>query len=253
MKAVFVDSRGDKEDFEAFLDKIVEMEKVGDERVFENIRSFNQAYDRKINIETNAPNSNISRIVKIPKIPRSDIRRKYPLMLLNTLNSMDSNLLRKFFFTFAHPQTILRRQVMSPHHPSMEASSVSFYGQEEIFYFLFMLQLFGPDRVIQLETCSITTRSTTFLTEIQLDCTLHVNALYEWDAVAVQNYIYDMRSRCSSSSGVVSSLERGLRDRFRFLTNPKKVTIRPKFVLLIYNFYCREELDEVLFQTPIKV
>ena len=196
-------------------------------------------------------------VVKLPRVPKDDIRRKYPIMLMNTLNGMDLPKLYHFISLFTHPQTLLKRQTMSPRDPSLETESFSFYGREEIFRYMYVLGLLGPDRVFKLNHCSIITRSTTYRTEIVLDCTIEVNYLYGTDASKagefLRNFHIQQHAKLQSCMDPqeIQKLDKTFQQSFPQLTQPLPRSFRRKIILVIDNVYATEELDQILIRLPV--
>ena len=194
--------------------------------------------------------------VKLPRIPKSDIRRDYPFMLINVLNTMDTLLLRDFLSSFTHSKTILKRRIMSQRLPACETQSISFYGTEDIFYFIFVMGLLGPDRVFQLNNCSIVTRSTTYRTEIIIECTVDVHFLYDASAAQIAEFLTSTNAsrglNCSPKQLLSScqQVEETLQRRFTLFPLPLKYTGARKITLVIDNIYQQEELDAILIEVP---
>lgn len=226
--------------------------------------------------------------VRLPRIPAEDLRRKYPTMLMNVLNSMDLEKLVDFFQTFAHDQTILKRQVLSSSEPFREIQSYSFYGTRDLLLYLHLLNVQGPDRVIQMKgDASIITRSDTFRTEIVFDFSVHSSYLYQIEPSWIAFFFLEANEKIkqlkrerllleaddlqscadlfteqlqiadeSASQrfvkelkSCVSELEKLFKETFPRLEEPREITFDGKMILIVNNIYEQEQIDEIIMQS----
>lgn len=191
--------------------------------------------------------------VRLPKIPSSDIRRMYPLMFLNTMNLMDVSVMRSFFERCTHPDSVLKRQIMSRDGLGRELERLSFYGSQDMFSYSFVLAMLCPDRVLQLTRDPIIiTRSDNYRTEIVLEGDTYATWPYDTDPVKAGHYLLSLLNRTQSqlreesADSAISSLERMFKQHhLRLAKCPIKVKISGKITLVINNIHERAELDEI--------
>lgn len=192
--------------------------------------------------------------VRIPKVPSDDIRRKYPMMIINTLNSLDATLMHSFFQQFTHPESALYKQILSKDEPEQEVERLSFYGADDIFSYMFAVSLITPDRAIRICNTKIITRSDTFRTEIILEGEATGTWPYDTDPIKVGHflqYIFNQTSQeCKRPNNDVSRLERLYNQHhLRLAKTPLRMYAKGKITLVINNIYERQELDEIYYST----
>lgn len=167
-------------------------------------RSFKQLLDKReddINSESspNASSHNIiSKLTKqvvIPRILKSDIRRKYLFMFTNVMNSYDFPLLDSFFRKFtASNVSLYKSPCQMDKGPAVALSGVNLL----IYYMGAMLQT-SPDKVIRLDGTTIKQRSDTEDTVLSANFSLKFTRFYNISPSIIASSILE---QFGTSSGV---------------------------------------------------
>ncbi len=167
--------------------------------------------------------NNISKNLKIIRVPRvlnSDIRKKYPTMIINVLNSCNHRYMKEFINTYTNFNTLLtwnhskcgacctKSHEFAFYSDSQERRSVAFRQMSDISNYLFFSSLTVPDRVYEVIHSDIVTRSDSYETKIIVYYRMsgmksyHCNPIHA--GVIVESYASTSASSpcsCSSSSG----------------------------------------------------
>mmetsp|Transcript_13811 Transcript_13811/g.15000 ORF Transcript_13811/g.15000 Transcript_13811/m.15000 type:complete len:283 (+) Transcript_13811:13-861(+) len=190
--------------------------------------------------------------IRIPKVPSEDIRRKYPIMIMNTLNSLDTSLMHAFFHQFTHPESALQRQVFNANEPDQEIQRISFYGADNIFSYMFATTLINTDRVLRAHDIKIITRSDTFRTEIVIDGEGSATWIYDTDPIKIGHFLQyiflettqELKRPCSDISGLERLYNR---QHLRLAKKPIQINGKGRITLVINDIRERQTIDEIYF------
>jgi hypothetical protein len=118
-------------------------------------------------------------------MPKDDIRRNYPIMFLNALNSAELSFLTSFFHQFAMKKfsfTYNSSVALSNH---FRQSCVALHGQYLSSLFITAFSQLSPDSIFQIHSFQIKQRSD--ISDIQIYCPYEVlgTKLYDYTAYQV--------------------------------------------------------------------
>lgn len=97
----------------------------------------------------------------LPRIIKSDIRRKFPMMFTNILNSCNINLIRSFLTTFCdHRDILFQHTVRVPSFPTSQrpAHCVEISRLSHVIHYMSGIHEFSPDMIHLLKNSQITRR-----------------------------------------------------------------------------------------------
>lgn len=130
-------------------------------------------------------------------VPRADIRRKYPQMLVNILNMQSVPLLYSFFVTYSSHDLVCRHQlgawkfsdIATANYLTSPLTCTTYRGPlYMIMYFAILLQLI-PDEVVRLKSGTIRTSSVRSTTEIECDMQWEFTLLYQVNPMQLSDVI----------------------------------------------------------------
>jgi hypothetical protein len=132
--------------------------------------------------------------IVLPKILKSDIRRKFLIMFANVMNSYDFSLMSSFFKAFCVSDLSLfnvKNDCCPPH----------LYGRDLVAdYFSSLLKL-SPDKVFRVFDIKLRQRSDfNGKTEVYCDFTIDKTAFYDANPLKVANYLLQSYANLSPSS-----------------------------------------------------
>mmetsp|Transcript_6329 Transcript_6329/g.4767 ORF Transcript_6329/g.4767 Transcript_6329/m.4767 type:complete len:329 (-) Transcript_6329:118-1104(-) len=130
---------------------------------------------------------------KVPRVFKHDLRRQYPTMLLNTMNSCDYGTFLSFFQVFALPEMIVCKKPISLEEikklpPGMSLPPlpiVPFRGSDWVQFHFLQASCFCADRVFQIEDAKIITRSDTQSSVIVMNVVNELTYLYAVDPITM--------------------------------------------------------------------
>eukprot|EP01040_Poterioochromonas_malhamensis_P011567 gene11567-12616_t len=191
--------------------------------------------------------------IKVPKLSNHDIKRKLPCMILNTLNSLDSILIKSFFHTFTHSDTFLRRQIMSISHRERELERITFYGPSEISDFMFASALICPDRILTMMNSTFITRSDSFRTEIIIDLSIEGTWPYDTNPMKVGHFLRNLYCIDNTTTSDDNDNDNGInvekilhQHHLHRLSLPIRIYGEGKITLIVSE---KDEIDEITFAT----
>lgn len=202
--------------------------------------------------------------IRLPRIPKEDIRKQYPTMFLNIMNSMDFDLIASFYEECCSDNIQFRREVVSSVDHSRVIQSCVVRGVEEIVLLLRVVNLIYPDRIFRaIEAPRIITKSDTFRTEIIIDYSLTGHLIFNTDVIQAMNFIlvfqeqYLKRQRLNptvsfcpmNSEGYLKEFETSFFQRFSLLPSPEVSELQGQFFIMINNVYESEEIDEITMRS----
>lgn len=130
---------------------------------------------------------------KAPRVFKHDIRRQYPAMFLNVMNSCDYTTFLSFFRTFASPDMIVQKKPISaeeirklpPGTSLPPLPIVPFRGSDWVRFHFLQASCFCADRIFRIENANITTRSDSQSSIIVLDVVNELTYLYAVDPITM--------------------------------------------------------------------
>lgn len=137
-------------------------------------------------------------IYRIRRVPETDVRHKYPLMLANVLNTSDLTLLDSFWNQFSGANIRLRKTILKSEN---EITPIvhSFQGLSGIVaYCSAQLQLL-PDHITQLSNAQIHTRSDIHGSIISTKYCAKYHQIYELSETELTSLYLKTNRRCVNS------------------------------------------------------
>lgn len=128
---------------------------------------------------------------KAPRVFKHDIRRHYPTMFLNVMNSCDYNTFLSFFCTFSSPDMIVQKipinmeelrklPVSLPPLPIMP-----FRGTDWVRFHFLQASCFCADRIFRIDSAKVITRSDSDESVIVMDVVNELTYLYAVDPITM--------------------------------------------------------------------
>lgn len=133
-------------------------------------------------------------------VPRSDIRRTYPQMLVNVLNSQSIPLIYSFFVTYScrnlvgihqFSSCILQNTIHDPATPKANSlPTTTFHGPLQMVMYFAILQQIIPDQIVILKSGKIRTSSVRSTTHVECEMQLEFTLLYkEVNPMAIADHV----------------------------------------------------------------
>ncbi len=147
--------------------------------------------------------------IRLPKMLKNDIRRQYPIMFVNMLNSGDLDLIELFFKTYTTAQSEFSKYIHIDPLPGNTLAVqdlkeireredlISLHALNDVINFVILLLLLSPDRIIQMKRSEIITRSDSFRTEINIYFELKGTRISNWTPIEVGRFLLSLKERHS--------------------------------------------------------
>jgi hypothetical protein len=136
----------------------------------------------------------------LPRLLKNDIRRKYPIMFMNMLNSTDFRMTDTFLRTFSHHDQIVFDQYATfpnkAKNLDIPPATYHLSSMEEIIYYFGALQQLTPDMVLKLKKFQIIRRQDCDGSIIQCSADCVATRIYPVHPGMIADCI---REKCSSS------------------------------------------------------
>lgn len=130
--------------------------------------------------------ASVSKATVLPRIVKSDLRRKFGLMFMNVMNSMDFTMLDSFFRKFFIPSASL---IKTPHDDSVMGCSVHLQSTNLLIaYFGLILQL-SPDKILRLGEMKIRQRADASGSELVANFQLRLTKLHDTAPTKMAEYV----------------------------------------------------------------
>jgi hypothetical protein len=138
---------------------------------------------------------------KVPRVFKHDIRRQFPTMLLNVMNSCDYATFVAFFRTFSSPDMIVRKKPISmeeirklPPGTSLPPLPITpFRGTDWVRFHFLQASCFCADRIFRVENSRIITRSDSQHSVIVMDVVNEITYLYAVDPITMIDAMLGLR------------------------------------------------------------
>lgn len=125
----------------------------------------------------------------IPRLLKRDLRRQFPLMMVNVFNSHDFPLIRSFFLTFGSRDIVLKKNPLTLEFKTNNRNNELFHvkddgqwmlsGAQWIIYHWYILSRINPDQVIRLEETTIHTSSVSSKSKISFVIEVDFTRIYD--------------------------------------------------------------------------
>lgn len=140
--------------------------------------------------------------IRLPKVLKRDIRRQYPLMIANIMNSNDFELFHSFFRTFSYNSVGFKLHNLSSlgidshdaygHLFMQEAPpEVDYQGYHWIFYHWHVLTSINPDYIVKVHEAKIVTHAGSERSQIVMDLEIDFTRMYDiqfvWFLISIFN------------------------------------------------------------------
>jgi hypothetical protein len=156
----------------------------------------------------------------IPRVLKRDLRRQFPIMMVNVFNSHDYALTRSFFLTFSSPSLQLIKNPLTLDFFSTNQNNQLFrvkdnghwtlHGPDWIIYHWHVLNRINPDQVIKLEYSTIHTTSGTTKSKISFVLEIRFTRIFDIEDDKFVDHMFDFirnvkPSDISSDLNVINS------------------------------------------------
>lgn len=140
--------------------------------------------------------------IRLPKVLKRDIRRQYPLMIANIMNSNDFELFHSFFRTFSYNSVGFKLHNLASlgidshdaygHLFMQEAPpEVDYQGYHWIFYHWHVLTSINPDYVVKVHEAKIVTHAGSERSQVVMDLEIDFTRMYDiqfvWFLISIFN------------------------------------------------------------------
>ncbi len=224
--------------------------------------------------------NNISKNLKLIRVPRvlnSDIRKKYPTMILNVFNSCNHRYMKEFINTYTNFNTLLTWNhskcgacCTKPHEfsfygESQERRSVAFREMSNISNYLFFSSLTVPDRVYEMVHSDIVTRSDSYQTKIVVYYRMsgmksyHCNPIHAGLILQSYSSTAGSSSPCSCLSSSTPSIAISDDEEFSMLKLyyqkieridfPRQVTATGKITMTVENYQESMKISQIVIES----
>lgn len=138
---------------------------------------------------------------KVPRVFKHDIRRQFPTMFLNVMNSCDYSTFLAFFHTFSLPDMMVRKKPISieeirklPPGISLPPLPIApFRGADWVRFHFLQASCFCADRIFRVEDARIVTRSDSQHSVIVMDVVNEITYLYAVDPITMIDAMLGLR------------------------------------------------------------
>lgn len=138
---------------------------------------------------------------KAPRVFKHDIRRQYPTMFLNVMNSCDFGMILSFFRTFAVPDMIVQKKPIDmeeirklpPGTSLPPLPIVPFRGADWVRFHFLQASCFCADRIFRVKNAKIVTRSDSQSSVIVMDVVNELTYLYAVDPITMIDAMLGLR------------------------------------------------------------
>lgn len=225
--------------------------------------------------------NNISRnkkYLRIPRIVNSDLRKKYPIMLINVLNSCNYHLMKEFFYYVTDINTSAtwnftryrpdQKHSNHPEPPSLSSSSLSSSSQicmvegkncliqfqhvSDICNYILHSSLTIPDCTYKIVNCEIFTRSDSFETKIVIDYRMTGTKTYHSNphtaGLFVQSFSESLRKERKSEKDEESSLVQSFYQNVARIESPRPMLSEGKIILSVENYRESMKINKIVFE-----
>lgn len=227
--------------------------------------------------------NNISKnekIIRLPKILTTDIRKKYPIMILNVMNGCnyrsiddfirlccDGNCQFKWILTRSPNRTAKSFDEAKQHAEVNSTFCVKLETLTNIINYLFFLGMILPDRVFHMVQSNVITRSDSFETRIEVYYRIHGTRTYMCSPLQAGTMVRSHHASCINSikSGLNSSDEEVLSgpidgishefslykmfyQRIQRLKILEQVTAYGRITLLVENYRESMKIKDIIFE-----
>lgn len=237
-----------------------------------NYNSDNKNNRKKRKLHVNNISKNIKRIL-VPRILNTDIRKKYPIMINNILNSGNLTYIKQFLYTFTtmhnssvcwkHCRYIDKKSHSLPqnHNPccllGQKSTLLQYEHISELSYFLFLSIVAMPDRVFTMTNCEIFSRSDSFETKITVYFIMTGTKSYETDPYTrgklVQSYAQSKHSFTSNENNLKDdeefSLIRLFHQKIARSESPRPMYSEVKVTLTVEDYRKSMKINKIEFES----
>lgn len=158
--------------------------------------------------------------IRLPKVLKRDIRRQYPLMVANIMNSNDFELFHSFFRTFSYNSVGFKLHNLSSlgidshdaygHLFMQEAPpEVDYQGYHWIFYHWHVLTSINPDYIVKVHEAKIVTHAGSERSQIVMDLEIDFTRMYDiqfvWFLISIFNSMLANAPKSAIARAIASS------------------------------------------------
>lgn len=146
----------------------------------------------------------------IPRLLKRDLRRQFPVMMVNVFNSHDFDLIRSFFLTFGSRNMALKKNPLTLDFFTTNKNNKLFsvkddgrwmlHGPQWIIYHWYILSRINPDQVIKIEESTIHTSSGTSKSRISFVLEINFTRIYDIEDDKFVDSIFDFLRRFNSNT-----------------------------------------------------
>ncbi len=153
--------------------------------------------------------------VRLPRVLKSDIRKKYPIMLINMMNCGNLDLIELFYKKYTNDSTSFLKKVQTidddtlppttpdswnqhhslttPTNRSAMAEDILFEALNDMIYYEILLYLLCPDRIITMKHANVITKSNSFQTEIHIFVEMRATFTKRWTHLDAAKFLKSLR------------------------------------------------------------
>lgn len=152
--------------------------------------------------------------VRLPRVLKSDIRKKYPIMLINMMNCGNFDLIELFYKKYTNHSTSFLKKVqtinddtlppttpdswnrhlsLTPTNRGTREEDILLDALNDMIYYEILLYLLCPDRIITMKHANVITKSNTFQTEIHIFVELRATFAKRWTHLEAAKFLKTLK------------------------------------------------------------